>query len=478
MSNAPPIPDEAGSFDQFTRSGADLWDIKGHVTRPARSIPVIEDLDVVCAGGGITGIIAALASARLGARTMVVEPFGCLGGNMGPGMFAGGSLHLALKNPEAFPDGLGGIPQEFNERVVDHEQRLVGSDYIRDSKTVPYVATKMLEEAGAQILLYSAVVDVLKEGQSVRGIFVENKSGTLAIRCRAVVDCTGTADVADRAGAPVVELERDPSMGVFFAVMGVDAQRHEQALAERGELGDADRQWLQANAPGAGSLMPWAREAWEAGEFQIVQIVDGFASLEVGIKPVKGDPPVLRGRTRVNGRFHPGDGLALSRIGQQQWCYLYEFVRFLNRRVPGYENACLTIVSPYLQARGGKSIDSEYALTVDDVVSGARFDDVVYTYYDDKRFIEGGCDVPYRMLLPRGVDGVLASGRSAMRRGPQFRQRYSAQQMGQVAGTAAALSARRNVAPRDLDIRLLQRTLLEAGAFVAPRKRLEALGLV
>ncbi len=361
--------DESSAPAALWRRGADLWDVKGHVDRPAKRVPVVEEVDVLVAGGGITGIIAALAAGRLGARTLVVEPFGSLGGNMGPGMFAGGSLHLALKNPEAFPDGLGGIPQEFNERVVDHEERRVGSDYLRDSKTVPYVATRMLEEAGVDILLFSAVVDVVKEGDRLTGILVENKSGTLAIRSRVAVDCTGTADVADRAGAPVVELEENPSMGVYFGIMGVDAERWARARDNCPALSADDEAWLEEHQVPP-QLMPWARQAWEAGDFRIVQVVDGFATLEITLMEPKGDPPSVNFRTRVNGRFHPGDGLALSRIQQQQWCFIYEFVEFMNRYVPGYEDAYLYVVSPYFQARGGKSIESERALTMEDVAAG------------------------------------------------------------------------------------------------------------
>ena len=193
--------------------------------------------------------------------------------------------------------------------------------------------------------------------------------------------------------------------------------------------------------------------------------------------PQNGSRSSIRCRTRVNGRFHPGDGLALSRIQQEQGCFIYDFVTFLNRYVPGFQSACLAVVSPYFQARGGKSIEGEHVLPLDDVQRAARFEDVVYTYYDDKQFIDGGVDVPYRMLVPREVDGLLPSGRSAKKRGPQFRQRYSAQLMGQVAGTAAALSALSGVPPRHLDVRQLQETLIWAGAFVAPPAGLQELGL-
>jgi len=479
MAGQNPQMDEASDIgSQLRGSGADLWQVKEYVERPKSKVPVIYDVDVVVAGGGIAGIIAALASARHGAKTLIVESFGCLGGNMGPGMFAGGSLHLALKNPEAFPNGLGGIPEEFNRRVVNNEDRRVGTDYFRDSQSVSCVAVEMLEEAGAEILLSSLVTGVIKDGNKVRAVFVENKSGAAAIKCKVVIDCTGTADVADRAGAAVIEQPENPSMGTFFAIASVDSERYQKALEQRGPLSSEDQQWLDRHAPGAGHYMPWARQAWEAGEFRIIEKVDDFATLEITAKAPSGDPLLLRGRTRVNGRFHPGDGLALSRIQQKMWPFIYNYVRFLNKRVPGFENAYLFVVSPYFHARGGKSIDSVYVVSIDDIMRSARFDDVVFIYYDDKRYFPGGCDIPYRMLVPKEIDGLLAAGRSAIKRGPQIRQRCFVQLMGQAAGVAAALAVKNNVEPREIDVKQLQKLLHSLGSEMGPSERLEELGIV
>ncbi|MEW6751782.1 MAG: FAD-dependent oxidoreductase [Candidatus Latescibacterota bacterium] len=469
-------PDETSHLSPPLPSrGADLWQIHGHVERPARSVPVVHEVDVVVAGGGVAGIIAAVAAARFGARTLLVESFACLGGNMGPGLFAGGSLHLALHNPEAFPRGLGGIPAEFNRRVVEGEDRRVGSDYFRDSAAVAAVAQRMLEEAGAQVLLSAVVCDVILPGGAVRGVFVETKSGTLAVRSRAVIDCTGTADVADRAGAGVVELPENPSMGIHFALACVDWAAYQQALAARGPLSPEDQAWVDSHAPGSTAFLPWARQAWEAGEFRIVDSVLGFATLEVTLKAPSGDPPLAHCRTRVNGRFHPGDALALSRIQQAMYPWVHDFARFVRARVPGFERSYLHTVSPYFHARGGKSLDSVYVVTHADVERGARFDDVVFLFYNDKR--PGCCDIPYRMLLPRTVDGLLAAGRSAVRRGPQIRQRHSLQLMGQAAGVAAALAVEQGVEPRQVDVHRLQRALHALGCELGGEERLRQLGI-
>ena len=152
---------------------------------------------------------------------------------MGPAMFVGGSLHLALQNPEAFPTGLGGIPAEFNQRMVAGEDRLVGADYFRDHHSASYIAIKMLEEAGAEMLLSSVVSGVIMEDYKACGLLVENKSGTLAIKSKVIIDCTGMADVADRAGAAVVEQPRNPSAGTFFAIANVNWKRYQYSLTRQ-----------------------------------------------------------------------------------------------------------------------------------------------------------------------------------------------------------------------------------------------------
>ena len=465
--------------------------ITEYIERPATPVPVAYDVDVVVAGGGISGIIAALAAARNGAKTLIVESFAYLGGNMGPGMFAGGSLHLALHNPEAFPNGLGGVPAEFNDRVLGGEKRLVGqtidghpSGYFRDSQTVPYVATKMLEEASVGILLSSLVLGTIMDGDRVRGIFVENKSGTMAIKSKVVIDCTGTADVAQRAGAPITVKPVNPSMGIFFAIAGADWPKYQRALARRGELSEDNKKWSRSHADiESHCLMPWIRDAWEAGEFKIIDTVDDFATLEIRtppmpVAPPKGVPPLIHSRTRVNGNFNCGDGLVMSRIDQKMRTHLYEFVMFLRKRVPGFEKAYLHVASPFTHARGGKSIDSEYVVTPDDVQNCAKFDDVIYPYYHDKRAFSEGCEIPYRMLLPKKVNGLLAAGRSAITRGPQIRCRYSVQLMGQAAGVASALAVKHDIEPRDINVKELQKLLCAVGAKVGPDERLQQLDLI
>jgi hypothetical protein len=458
-------------------SGDDLWKgITEHIERPAKSVPVVHDVDVVVVGGGVAGTIAAIAAARHGAATLVVDEFSSLGGNMGVGLWAGGSVHLSLSDPNAFPNGIGGIPGEFAERAIHGENRMLGQNaYFRDAQAVKTVAIEMLEAAGGQVFLNGVFSDVLLEGGAVVGLFVETKSGTMAIRSKVVIDCTGTADVADRAGAPVIVRPTHPSAGVFFAVANVEYGVYEQALTDRGDLSDDDKAWAKDHE-GARPYMPWARQAWEADEFYIIDVVGNFATLEISMKPpTRTHPGMQRGRTRVNGNWNPGDALALSRINQRMHPYIYHFVEFLRHRVPGYQNANLHIVSPFTHSRGGKCIEAEYTVTGDDVTNDARFDDVVYKFWGPS---PAGCDIPYRAMIPKKIDGLMAAGRSAMNRGPQFRSRYSCQLMGQAAGVAAAMAVKHGVQPRAVDVKELQRALHTLGANMGPEERLKELGLL
>jgi hypothetical protein len=163
--------------------------------------------------------------------------------------------------------------------------------------------------------------------------------------------------------------------------------------------------------------------------------------------------------------------------------FIYDAVRFLRRRVPGFEQARLLFVSPFVGARGGPRIEGAYVLTPLDLHEGRLFDDTLFRSYVGLRQkgAERGCDMPYRLLLPQGVAGLLVTGRgmSYKRRGhdPAVRARCNMMMLGQAAGVAAAFAAADGVCPRELPIRRLQRAMLEEGYFLGDETRLRELGL-
>ena len=164
----------------------------------------------------------------------------------------------------------------------------------------------------------------------------------------------------------------------------------------------------------------------------------------------------------------------------------FEFAHFYKQYVPGFENSYLQQIAPFLGARGGPCIDGEYTLTMDDCRAARRFDDVVYLYGEFRALRhtceQGECrwtDMPYRVMLPKKIDGLIAVGRSASGKPDTLlRNRMAVKHMGQAGGTAAALSTEKNITPKELDVKDLQRALLDSGFYLGKLSRLKELGLV
>jgi len=472
------------------------------IIEPEKRIPVIYNVDVAVAGGGIAGIVAALAAARNGAKTVVIDRFGRLGGNMGPGLWAGGSLHLSLTNEQALVNvkGMGGIPEELEKRTLawrmseaqleeDEKKhfnvpgRRLGSDYFADSHAVSYEALKMMEEAGVEIMLSTYAADPIIEGNRVAGLFVENKSGRQAVKAKIVIDATGDADIARRAGVKTNWSGGNPGIGLFYTVGDVDWEHFQKEMTEQGELSADDEKWMEEvmNAEleyathGLSNLVPYARKAWESGGYRLVQRIDDYGRLVT--RPFKSPQHgLVRSRAETNGKIDPADGMQISAIERRIREYIFESVQFFKEYLPGFSDCYLHSIAPYLGARGGRWIDAEYPISGEDVKASHRFPDVIYIYYGDRE--DTATDVPYRALVPRELDGLMAAGRSAVPRSPNFRQRHSVLLMGQAAGVAAALCVKNEVEPRDLDAKELQRILVQWGCPLGDEERLAELGLI
>lgn len=471
------------------------------IVEPEKRVPVACEVDVAVAGGGIAGMIAALAAARSGARTLLIDRFGSFGGNMGPGLWAGGSLHLSLTNEQALVNvnGMGGIPEEFVRRclgwrleefqltkdAIEHFNvpgRRLGSNYFADSQSVSYVAFRMMEEASIKMMLSTYVTDPIVEGDNLTGLFVENKSGRQAIKAKVVIDATGDADIAKRAGSQTRWSGGNPGIGLFYAIGDVDWECFQQVTSAQDELSADDQEWmeevmnteLEYSTHGLSYLVPYARKAWESNNYRIIQRIDGFGKIVTRSfkSPQHG---LVRSRAETNGKIDPGDAAQISTIERRIREYIFETVQFYKEYLPGFSNCYLHTIALYLGARGGRWIEAEYPISGEDVKAGRQFNDVVYIYYDDRSGT--ATDIPYRALIPAKIDGIIAAGRSAFPRSPNFRQRYSMMLSGQAAGIAAALCAKEGIEPRKLNIRKLQKILIQWGCPLGTKERLESLGL-
>jgi ribulose 1,5-bisphosphate synthetase/thiazole synthase len=443
-----------------------------HVLEPAKRVPVVYDADVVVAGGGISGVFAALAAAEQGATTVLIERFGTVGGSFGPGM---NSQEGALKNhPGEFHKGapnesvkgdVTALPKKFADRFFAlHAGRK--SRFMADTSMCSYVALTMLEEAGVRMLLSCYACDPILEGDRVCGLFVENKSGRQAVRATVVIDATGEADVCRRAGAGILqpkgssyELDHHSPTGVGIWAL----------------IGGVDR----------------AKLDWEkAREISWEQDIAGLARVNCGgvrdVGPDRHQVAIKAQLVRPHPKVDMGDAQHVSALESGMRRYCFEYAEKLRKHVPGAETAYLLFIGPYLGCRGGPCVEGEYTLTVGDLRAGRKFDDVIYVYGEPRAlrwqaeqkvpFAWG--DVPYRVMIPQRIDGLIAVGRSASGiPDTLLRNREGVMYMGQAGGTAAAMCAKRGIQPRTLKGKELQKKLLEAGFYLGDEKRLAELGL-
>lgn len=481
-----------------------------------KSVPVICQVDVLVVGTGIAGSTAAVTAARNGAKTMAVDRFGYPGGNMGPGLIAGAPN---LELPESMvKNGLPGIPGEFVRRCERYCNAQLLNHYFRDSPVISYVWLKMMQESGVKLMFNTYAADPIMEGDKVIGLLVENKSGTQAIKAKVTIDATGDADVAFRAGAPVDNGSSLFHAGIYFAMANVNVEKYEKEAVQKKPKKE-DLNWAE-NIAGKRlehlkPLIPYYRKAWQSGEYKFIQRIDNRWSIlcDHGIfRSVSGvqyvPDPLRRGKYNILGALvgvwgptdkqdveTSGSASLMNKLEVTSRIFIFETAQFLRNYMPGFEESYLHFVAPYFASRGGRSIVSEYPLTTKDLEQEQRQDDVVFIA-DKHSFPQGfdrvvtGDDVygytpertfdfPYRQLLPKKIKGLLAVGRSAIIQPPVTRVRWMVFLMGQAAGVAAALAAKKGVVPRKLDVKELQSLLYHNYQVpLGDKERLRELGLI
>jgi hypothetical protein len=402
--------------------------------------------DVLVVGAGSSGATAAIAAARTGARTLLVDRLGFLGGTSTSVL----DTFYAFYTPGTAPRKVvAGIPDDVVAGLDAEDAAFerpntygAGTGITYDPETLKRVWDRLVVDAGAAVLLHALVIGARTDGAGwLTEVDVATKSGIRTVRARVVVDASGDADVAHLAGAPYESPGEDvQSLSTVFRMANVDSERADAVPKEE--------MW---------GLM---RAADDAGRYRLPRLEGS-----VHRTPQSGVVMALMTRMR-NVDATDADALTAAEIEGRRQCR--EYFRFLRENVPGYEEAVLISTSPAVGVRESRRIVGEYMLTADDVVTARHFDDQIahcgapiedHHAGSDTRWVyldEGATyGIPYRCLLPRAVDGLLVTGRcfSATHDAhASARSMGTCMAMGQAAGTAAALSAARGITPRDLPI--------------------------
>lgn len=465
-----------------------------------------ESYEVIVCGGGTAGCTAAIAAARTGVKTLLIERSFAVGGmlTIGNAGITKYTVHYTNEqeyrnqvlrqlgtNPERVQIA-GGIAREYVDRMIADGGAVAtdgqaGSYVFADRYEAQWTMMDMLEEAGVQVLYDTKVCQVSMDGNMITGVLVFNKGGFTEYPAERVIDATGDGDVAVMAGAEyvvgVTEEDMEEGCGVYlgqvlhngcmFRVCGVDMKRVLEYLEENPErfIVHDFGVMMQDDVVGGTARGDMAvYRMW-------LDLPDGRKiPMQVYNAPASDEATLLPGNQ--NFLFNGLDAKAISDAQAGLWKNVRETLKHVKKTVPGFENARMCFL-PDIGIRETRRIVGDYSLTGRDLLDGADFEDsvgcgghpvdikplredILNHHYENWRF-----HMPYRILLPKGIENLLVAGRSVsatrMASG-SIRPTVQCMVLGEAAGTAAALSVQDNVTARELNVKKLRDKLQENGA--------------
>lgn len=457
--------------------------------------------DVVVVGGGPAGTAACIASARGGAKTLLVESSGCMGGqatNGGLPFWLGARAQTA----DGLKDVVGGIYAELRDNMIAEGTAVgQGRSLPQDGKLLKIGITddevmfdveggKWLHEqlaikAGVEILYFTTMLAPKVKDKTIEGLFLVNKNGLCYVDAKVVIDCSGDADVVYRAGFDTLKGDRDTG-----AVCPATLVWHVEDV-------DIDAVAEYLNNGGDKRFRALVAELAEKGIWQWeVDFVNFFPMVKKGVVMINGQPQI-----NIDGTDARSLTKAMIKGRQNAVDYLNKIMR---PYLPGFKDARIRYVASYIGIRETRRIVGEYTLTTEDIVYGRDFDDIIALsgYHFDlgkpvkrsdgtwmiiqplhqnvnsgqtqpmKKAGKGFVEIPFRCLIPKGAKNLLAAGRCIstddQALGP-VRVMAPCFAMGQAAGTAAAITVAENIDVQQLDPTILRKTLVSQHAILEPK---------
>ena len=447
----------------------------------SKKTPVRFECDVLIAGGGTAGVVAAIAAARNGAKVILAERNGFLGGTMINGA---GPLHSFFNLWKAF-DGVEklqcvrGIPDEIINRLISeggcfgHLETELGYSYDSTATIVHWEKCKavlfdMMEEEGVKLLLHTLIADVIKEDDHCCGVIIESKSGREVILAKVLIDTTGDGDLAVHAGADWINSYPDAAVGMPFGMANIDVNKAVAFFKYN------DMLTQMVHAPKDDETDNIVRLGFDLRKIPVFR---EFMDISGMWGPLVVSHHV-RDMSFINtANLKPLDALDIEEITRAEIELRRQVMKMsemLKKHIPGFESAYLYWTPVHFGVRRTRIIECEHDISIDEIINGMKTEDEIarYGFHDCAPRImikNGDCySIPYRAILPKKVENLLLAGRMLTKSWEAHmstRNTVSCMAMGQGAGTAAALCVRSGLNPRELDVKKLQAVLKEQGVY-------------
>jgi len=461
-----------------------------YIEEPSKKVPVLLETDVLVLGGGPAGLSAALAAAREGIDTILVERYGCFGGVITQSMIGTISWYRYANTVDA-----GGIGSEFEIRAkkmngsinifgnirnkemrasLEQEGLIVNGEptyEVLDTEVFKHLADELVQEAGITPLLHCTAVDVIMEGNTIRGVITESKSGRQAILAKRIIDATGDADIAYFSGAPFRKNPKNELMEVTvnFGASGINIGKflmyvylNPSSIGDWGETSGKEENFFTTYL-----VEPFIK-AKEAGEIPEDVNIESYWTNYTDAGEI----------TSFNGihmsGLDPTDVWDLTKAEIEGRKRVLWAIEALKKYTPGFKKAKLRTIGASVGTRESRKIIGEYEITEHDVRNQGRFEDSIGICPE---FIDGYgiaimpttgryFQVPYGIIVPQKIDNLLVVGRCVA--GDKIshaatRQMCCCMVTGQGAGVAAAVSIKDNVFCRQVNIKEVQEILKNQG---------------